>query len=229
MFRKKHKQEQLGVSSRAKSREQEILKGVRYRNRIIIFLGAALLLAVGGLVRAPHVIDVYQPPDLRYSSLTEQEHVPPTSVYSFASYIYTLLNTWSENGAVDYKKNASQLNAYFTPSYFSYVFKDADLRLSQNELTGRTRVVSPADGAAYSDAAVKIIGPDAWVVYLDLHVVERIDNNVVKDTYVRYPIRVVKREISRAVNPWQLALDGFYSTPERLISRNEQASLDTTK
>ncbi len=216
-------------TTRSKSREQEILKGIRYRNRIIIFLSCSLILAIGGLVRAPHTIDVYTSPDPRYGSLHEQGDVPPTSVYSFASYIFTILNTWSKDGAVDYKAQASALNAYLSPTYFQYVYDDADARLdrtSQNQLKGRTRTVTPADGASYSDSAVKILGPDVWVVYLDLHVEERVDNIVVKDSYVRFPMRVIKRDISRVKNPWQLALDGYYETPERLVMSDKTAQLD---
>lgn len=226
---KNHKEIGVQPSSRSKSREQEILKGVRYRNRIIVFLACALLLAIGGLVAAPHTIDVYTPPDPRYGSLHEQGEVPPTSVYSFASYIFTLLNTWPEDGAVDYKAQASSLNAYLTPAFFQYLYDDADERLtasSQNQLKGRTRVVTPADGSSYSSSAVKILGPDAWVVYLDLRIQERLDNSVVKDSFVRYPIRVIKREISRVRNPWQLALDGYYETPERLMMADETAQLE---
>ena len=216
-------------SSRSKSREQEILKGVRYRNRIIIFLGCSLMLAIGGLVRAPHTIDVYTSPDARYGSLHEQGDVPPTAVYSFASYIFTILNTWSKDGEIDYKAQASALNAYLSPAYFQFVYDDADARLdrtSQNQLKGRTRTVTPADGSSYSASAVKIIGPDSWVVYLDLHIEERLDSIVVKDSYVRYPIRVIKRQISRERNPWQLALDGYYKTPERLLVNDKTAQLE---
>lgn len=203
--------------SRFKSREEEMLKSVRYRDRIITFLALALAISITGLVRAPHVIDVYQAPDPRFGNLNQPGAVPPTAVYTFASHIFTLLNTWPNDGAQDYKANGSRLSAYLTPNYFKEVWDDADSRLAANELKGRTRTVSLADGAAYTDAAVKLTGDDAWVVFLDLHLEERVDNNVVKDVNVRYPLRIIKRRISRDKNPWQLAIDGFASTPVRLL------------
>jgi len=204
------------ASSRVKSREEEMLRNMRYRNRIIVFLGLSLVMAIVGLIRAPHVIDIYQAPDPRYGFRSEPGEVHPPYIYSFAHNIFLLLNTWPNDGQEDYKTNSSRLNAYLTPAYFKEVWDDADSRLASNELRGRTRIVTSADGAAYSDSAVKILGPDSWLVYLDLNVEERVDNKVVKDTNVRYPIRVVKRDISRANNPYRLALDGFQSTPVRL-------------
>lgn len=195
-----------------------MLKGMRYRDRIICFLALALMVAVWGLIRAPHTIDVYQAPDPRYGKISEQNEVPPTSIYGFAEYIFSILHTWTEDGEIDYKNNGSKLNAYLTPSYFREIFKDAETRSANNELKGRTRIVTVADGAAYSDSLVRIKGPDAWVVYLDMRVEERVDNNIVKDTYVRYPLRVVRKKMSRQKNPWQLALDGYESTPIRLQS-----------
>ena len=211
------------AGARFKSREEELLKGLRYRNRIIVFMCLSLLVAIGGLVRAPHVIDVYQAPDPRYGLLSDPGVVPLPTVYAFAQHIFKLIHTWPNDGATDYKENGSRLNAYLSPAYFQEIWDDADARNSSNELRGRTRVVTSADGSAYSDNAVKIVGPDTWIVYLDLNVEERVDNKVVKDTNVRYPLKVIKRHVSRAKNPYQLAIDGFAATPTRLESLDTQA------
>lgn len=209
------------------SRTAELEKSNRYRDRIIVVLFAMLVLAIAGLVRAPHLIDVYQPPDLRYGSITRANQVPPTVVYAVAQYLFTGLNTWTEDGAEDYEANRLALRAYLTPRYHRFIKDDIKKRtegsggssektLGFDELKGRTRTATPIPGVVYSDTSVKIIDDDQWIVYLDLHVEERMDQRPVKNIYVRYPVRVVRYRIARTSNPVQLALDGFAGVPERL-------------
>jgi len=204
-------------SSAFKSREEELKRDIRYRDRLIIGLLLGLVVAIVGLARAPHVIDVYQAPDLRYGRVSEPGEIPAQTVYLFAKDIFTTLNQWESDGAKDYEKNRFTLRAFLTPQYQRQIRRDIQERLDNHELRGRTREVTTAPGAAYSEQMVKILGPDAWVVYLDLRIREYVDNRNVKDTYVRYPLRVVRYSISREFNPWQLALDGYASTPERLV------------
>ncbi len=211
------------ASSAFKSREEELRKYLRYRDRIIAGLFLLLLLAVAGLVRAPHVIDVYQPPDPRYGRLSEPNEVPSTTVYGFASYIFTTLQTWDHDGAKDYEQNRFNLRAFLTPQYQKQIKQDIEERISSGELRGRTRIVTMAPGATFSERLVKVHGPDTWTVFLDLRVREFVDNRNVKDIYVRYPLRVVRYDISREFNPWRLALDGYSSTPERLTFGDEDS------
>ncbi len=211
--------------SQFKSREQELRKTIRYRDRIIVAMFLCLGVAIAGLVRAPHVIDVYQPPDVRYGHLSSINSVPPTTVYDFAKSIFTSLHQWEKDGAVDYEHNRLALRAYLTPNYHKDIKRDIFLRNENNELRRRTRVMTPAPGSAYTTAAVVVESNDAWIVYLDMRVTERVNLKPVKDIYVRYPIRVIRYPISRAANPAQLALDGYTGEPQRLaITTTEDQS-----
>ncbi|MCF6231112.1 MAG: TIGR03746 family integrating conjugative element protein [Gammaproteobacteria bacterium] len=204
-------------SSSFKSREEELKKYIRYRDRIIGLLFLCLLVAIAGLVRAPHVIDVHQPPDPRYGHISKPGDVSTLVAYTFAKDIFMTLQQWDSNGEKDYEKNRFDLRAFITPQYHQQIKNSIAERFDNNELQGRTRIVTMAPGAAFSEQVVKIHGSDSWTVYLDLRVREFIDLRQVKEAYVRYPIRVVRHTISREFNPWQLALDGFSDTPEDLI------------
>ncbi len=208
-------------SSAFKSREEELKRYIRYRDRIILGLFLSLAVAIFGLARAPHVIDVYQAPDLRYGRVSKPGEIPSQMVYLFAKDIFTTLQQWNNDGSKDYEKNRFNLRAFLTPQYQKQIRQDIAERMDNHELRGRTREVTMAPGATFSEEMVKILGPDAWTVYLDLRVREFVDNRNVKDIYVRYPLRVVRYTISREFNPWQLALDGFSSTPERLVFDDE--------
>ena len=71
-------------------------------------------------------------------------------------------------------------------------------------------------GLGYTQGAVSVLAPDTWQVDLKMHVVERVGNTIVKDVLIDYPVRVVKTDMSIALNPWGLALDGFMAEPTRL-------------
>ncbi|HFD80635.1 MAG TPA: TIGR03746 family integrating conjugative element protein [Gammaproteobacteria bacterium] len=198
------------------SATQELKKQLRYRDRIIGAFVLLMLIAITGLAVAPHRIDVYTPPDLRYSYISKIGQVPKVHVYAFADYIFPLLHTWENDGAEDYKAMRDRLKGFLTPSFQDFIYADIKARQKKGELSKRTRTIVPAPGAAYSEKSVVQLGPDAWRVWLDYHVTERIDNRVVKDIYVRYPLRIVRYHVPREYNPWQLAIDGYVGKPVRL-------------
>ena len=45
---------------------------------------------------------------------------------------------------------------------------------------------------------------------------ERVGNTAVKDVLIRYPIKVVRSDLSPTLNSYGLALDGFVREPERV-------------
>jgi hypothetical protein len=48
---------------------------------------------------------------------------------------------------------------------------------------------------------------------------------VVKDSFIRYPLRVVRYDVDGECNPFGLALDGFYQDPIRLEGRAQSDAL----
>ena len=82
------------------------------------------------------------------------------------------------------------------------------------------RTTVPVQGLAYSERRVEQLSDDAWIVYVDYDVTETVNNEVVKDIQVRYPVRVVRANISQNYNPYQLQIDGYASPgPTNLVTQ----------
>lgn len=181
---------------------------------------AVLLLLCGGMwwgwKSAPQDLTIHNPPDLRSGSTRKWWEVPPSSVYSFAFYIWQQLNRWPANGEVDYKRNLHSYSAYLTPQCQVYLENDYAARQRRQELKGRVRGMYEIPGRGLRKDAVTILDRDHWVVTLDLAIDEHYAGTPVRDVYVRYPLRVVRADVDPERNPWGLQLDCLADTPQRL-------------
>ncbi|MCX8959092.1 TIGR03746 family integrating conjugative element protein [Erwinia psidii] len=202
-----------------KDRDQHI-RTLRAACGVLIFF---LLFACAGWMQAPSRLTVYYPPDLRTGSTRPWWEVPPSTVYSFAFYIFQQLNAWPANGEVDYPAKINALSPYLTPACQNFLKADARKRTEANELTDRVRVVYEIPdhgyGGQYNPNPVDIQSRDAWVVRLDLVADEYFHTEPVKRALVRYPLRVVRQEGDAERNPFGLALDCYDGVPQRLVAK----------
>jgi len=171
---------------------------------------------------APKQLTVHVPPDLRSGATLSVNEVPDANVYAFAFYIFQQLNRWPENGAKDYGKAIFRISPYVTPRYQSELLVDLDLKGRQGELAYRVRGVQEIAGHGYEERRVDVLAPGVWVVWLDLNLVESVKGMTVKQTAIRYPLRVVSLAVDPEANPWGLALDGFVSTGPRRLKESER-------
>ena len=172
-----------------------------------------LVLLVLGWWSTRNEITVHIPPDLSAGALLPAGQVPAPNVYAFAFTMFQALNFWPENGEQDYPRMAQAHRCYHTPAFRRWLEQSIRDKRQRGELY-RTRGVQPLSG--YTQELVRRIGTDAWSVQLDLGLREWVQNRKVKDTAVRYTLRVVAFDISRQCNPWGLALDGHEHPPQRL-------------
>jgi hypothetical protein len=91
-------------------------------------------------------------------------------------------------------------------------------------------------GLGYRPERVQVLGGNAWKALVDLQLQETQSGVTVKDTYIRYPLRVVRYDVDREKNPWQLAIDCFGTDrPARLdakaveVARAAHAAVPATK
>ena len=183
---------------------------------IIVFLILIIAFAFYGWHKTPNQLRVYIPPDLRSGSVQQVGEIPPSNVYAFAHYIFQQINRWPENGEKDYGKRLFTHAGYLTPRFEAALKADLELRGKRGELAYRTRAVSELPGHGYEERRVDLKGNGVWVVWLDLQIQETVQGMDVKDTVIRYPLRVVRYGIDPESNPWGLALDGFAEEPRRL-------------
>jgi len=189
---------------------------------VVIGLQGLIILALWiGWSQAPKQLRVYVPPDLRSGAVLAAEEVPPANVYTFTFYIFQQLNRWPENGATDYGKAIFRISPYLTPRYRNDLIEDMELKARRGELAYRVRGVHEVPGHGYEERRVDVLSSDAWIVWLDLDLLESVKGMTVKQTTIRYPVRVVRQAIDPETNPWGLALDGYASDGPRRLTDAE--------
>ena len=196
------------------------LQNLKRINRGLMLVIVCLTVLVGymawGMVKAREDIHIILPPDLTNGAVVQASETPKSAVYSFASYIFQYLNHWPTDGDREYPERIKLLAAYLTPRYRAWLEQNIRQLRHEGELNARTRGLFPVDGAVYNDDRVKKLSDDSWVVFLDLRIRESVHGVTMKDRTVRYALRVVRFDASRELNPWGLALDGYYADPVSL-------------
>ncbi|MDX1654085.1 MAG: TIGR03746 family integrating conjugative element protein [Candidatus Competibacteraceae bacterium] len=212
-------------------RYHQELDNIRAHVNSLRLVIVALLAVVGvmgwGWQSAPTFIRVYHPPDLRSGAVLRVGEVPPSVVWNFTQYILQQLNNWPENGDQDYGVQIYRLAAYLTPAFRENRIVDMETRGRRGELQYRQRRVQMPPGAGYEERRVDVLDADSWVVWVDLEIRETVRGMDVKETTVRYPVRVVRFEVDPEANPWGLALDGWADPgPERLSDEDTSLTLE---
>ncbi len=170
-----------------------------------------------GWSEAPERLTVHIPPDLRSGAVLAVDEVPPANVYAFAFYIFQQLNRWPEDGAKDYGRAIFRVSSYLTPRYRADLIAELEQKGRRGELAYRVRGMQEISGHGYEERRVDVQSPQAWIVWLDLDLLESVKGMTVKRTAIRYPLRVVRYAVDLEANPWGLALDGFGADgPRRL-------------
>jgi len=196
----------------------------------VIGFQALLILALWyGWSQSPKHLRVHVPPDLRSGAILSVEEVPPANVYAFAFYIFQQLNRWPANGAKDYGNAIFRVSPYVTPRYRQELIADMERKAKGGELAYRIRGMQEVPGHGYAERRVDVLATDVWVVWLDLDLLESVKGMTVKQTTIRYPLRVVRHTIDPESNPWGLALDGYEGDGPRRLNVDERAALDSSQ
>ena len=163
---------------------------------------------------------IHLPPDLRAGATFAVERDPgrDPSMRS-AYYIFQQLNRWSEDGAQDYGRAIFPGVGVSDPSVPGLAHR----RHGAQGAAGGAQLPCSGDSGIsrdgrYSEARVEVswIG-STWIVWLDVDLVESMKGMTVKQTAIRYPLRVVRQAVDLEANPWGLALDHYGPAgPQRL-------------
>lgn len=157
------------------------------------------------------------PPDLRSGAVVKIDDPHPENIYAFAGYIFQQLNYWPDDGEKDYGAAVYRMAAYLSPQFLDELNTDLAERGKRGELSERRRAIHDVPGAGYQESRVKVHGNGAWTAQMDLHIDEHVRGMGVKSVDVRYPLRVIRRDVNPEINPWGLVLDGFDPPgPQRL-------------
>lgn len=188
---------------------------------LIGILAIALFYSIAGWKAAPEHIKIDIPPDLRSGSTRGIQERHAFNVYAFGYYIFQQMNNWPVEGIEDYKKQINRLSCYITPRFKGELERDYEQRLKRHELN-RTRALQEMPERPYTDKRVYVDSGDSWVAFYDVNIKETFRSEIVKDIFVRYPVRIVRWDVDPECNLWGLALDGFYKNPKRLEGNQQE-------
>lgn len=182
---------------------------------VIAILVCINLMLFWGWKSAPQKLHVYLPPDLSQGAMIRPEQIPKSTVYAFGYQIFTAINTWSNDGQEDYRKNLEAYKNYMSVKFYHQLFQDYQTRASTGALS-RKRLMSGFSGSSYEPSEVKVLGSGTWLVDMRLHIIESVGPSVVKDVVMDYPLIISRVHESIQINPWDLVIVGFYKQPYRV-------------
>lgn len=190
---------------------------------LLVLCIAALLTA---LIKAPKQIEFWLAPNMvANGGLIKAREIPDEYVHGFVTSLVPSLNSWSQSGKEEFAANIKGFHYYFTPRHQALV-QQTFLAYQNAQLFNRSQVASLYRFLESGD--VKRLSQDSWEVHIVLRITQRLNDKnpmVIADKVVDYHLRVVKVNVSKILNPFQLALDG-YTRPEKLVndllSKNSQ-------
>lgn len=204
------------MKSRARSADQA------NRDHILslrVFLGASLgviifLIALAFYLARTLTINI--PPDLRDGARLDIGTVPTVTVYEFAQVIWQKVHNWHSNGEEDFKANLAAFGNYLTPNCRSTLNVSFERALMKGEVQNRTREITPLPEYPFKQQYVQPQGAGVWNVDLHVNLKEIIRSTPIKDVDIKFPLRVVYYDIDPELNPWSLAIDCYYDSPQPL-------------
>lgn len=177
--------------------------------------------AIYGLITAADEVKVRIPPDYAKGVLLEPNAFPKSALYANAYMIFQSLQFWQHNGQDDYKTNIEAYGCYVNAPMLQWLNNDYQQKNADHELFRRTRNIAVA--GTYSDDLVQEVGNGVWRVWLDIRIRDYLDNELFKETMVRYPLQIAVDH--RPCNPVNLAIDAMFDTPRRISGQT--AAKDT--
>lgn len=201
--------------------------------RVTLLVAAVGVVGIYFAWTTPKSLDLHISPSLQAGDTVSVSHgvapIAAPNLYAFAYYVWQQINRWQVDGAKDYGKQIYDFQSYLTPRCVAQLRGDLEARSGASELHMRTRYITEIPGFGFQEARVVPDG-GAWTVLLDMQVSENFRGQPVKDAHIRYPIRVVRFDVDRQRNPFQLAVDCFgKNRPERLdIASPSATSLNAT-
>jgi integrating conjugative element protein (TIGR03746 family) len=180
--------------------------------------------AMHGWKSTPTQFTAHIPPDLRSGAIINigtTPEVPPSTAYTFGLYVWQQVNRWKDDGTKNYGQQIFAMQNYITPGCREQLVSDMNIKATNGELSQRTRSLMEIPGQNYEEKRVVPQGSNAWTVLLDTQLIETSRGERVKDTFIRYPLQIVRFDVDRGLNPFGLAVDCFGNRrPERLDPKN---------
>lgn len=206
------------------------IDNLNHINRLLLACVVTSILIIFGLIIAlatsPKRYEFWLTPNMAANGgLIKGGEIPNQYIQGFVANLLPTINTWSKSGKKEFENNLAGFHYYFTPRHRALMEKTLTA-YQEAQLFNRTQVASLYRFMEPND--VQAIGTNTWEVHLVLRITQRLSDDspmVIADKVVDYHLRVVKINLSRLQNPFQLALDG-YTQPEQLVKDLLATSLE---
>jgi integrating conjugative element protein (TIGR03746 family) len=182
---------------------------------IIAVLTVLTLLAFGGWYSAPRSMTVFIPPDLNAAQVVRPGEPPGPTVMAFAERVLQQVFTWPEDGEQDYQANIERYRALLTKEFQTSLRRDLRDRLRDGEIQDRQRIMQLPLDSVYDNRKVERRGRNAWTVLVEMRATEYVGDVKVKEIDLIYEVVVVRGDMNREFNPWQLLLSGDLNVREK--------------
>lgn len=205
----------------ADSARNKLIAASEHITSLRIVMGFLMVVIFGLWWRNGHLQEtqrLFIPPDLTQGAIVQFHEIPTPVVYTFAYYIFQQLHRWKTDGEQDYPAQIYNLQGFFTAACRVALEDDMNHKKRLGELRQRVRTVQEVLGQSYSPRRVVIESAASWRVWLDLTVSESIAGHPVKNVNLRYPLRVVRFDVDKEVNPWGLAIACSEATKPQLLA-----------
>jgi len=206
------------------------IDNLNHINRLLLACVVTSILIIFGLTIAlatsPKRYEFWLTPNMAANGgLIKAGEIPSQYIQGFVANLLPTINTWSKSGKKEFENNLAGFHYYFTPRHRALMEKTLTA-YQEAQLFNRTQVASLYRFMEPND--VQAIGTNTWEVHVVLRITQRLSDDspmVIADKVVDYHLRVVKINLSRLQNPFQLALDG-YTQPEQLVKDLLATSLE---
>ncbi|AHJ02747.1 DUF2895 family protein [Vibrio parahaemolyticus] len=182
---------------------------------VIAGLVAINIISIYGLIRSFETRQIWVSPDLSSGQMVINSGPYRSYVYSFT---YQLINgvwTWAESADKEYPITIQSLAPYMGKGLRKRFESElADLK-GRNVAKGRSRVVKEIIPQDISDM-VSPITSDRSVVFIDIEIVDRLDETIVSWRRERFSFVVAVDTSNIYENKYGLVVEDYYKTPKTL-------------
>ena len=175
----------------------EYLREIRFLRRALF----GMIIAVGVLgvafLRFPRLIEIHTAPDISKS---------------FTQKIYC-----AEDCGEEYPQRLKDYSPYLTRNCYRDL--NEHFRRNRGLFNFRSRLLLPTENAMYSSDKIRQISSDAWYVKVEYELRDLVDGTETRKSLMLYPLRIVRSDKPRDVNPFGLDVDCYFDDGPVVLSR----------
>ena len=195
----------------------EYLREIRFLHRALFGMIVAVLVLGIAYLRFPRTIEIQTAPDISKSFVQKIGEVPPATVYGFARTLWETLNYCAEDCGEEYPQRLKDYSPYLTRNCYRDL--NDHFRRNRGLFNFRSRLLLPTENAMYSSDKIRQISSDAWYVKVEYELRDLVDGTETRKSLMLYPLRIVRSDKPRDVNPFGLDVDCYFDDGPVVLSR----------